>query len=254
MSFRFAAVGDSFTEGVGDPRPNGTMRGWADLVAEGLATARGEAIGYANVAVRGRLLAPIVDDQLAAVLALDPPPTLVTLNGGGNDMLRPHCDVSLLRDRTEEAILACAASGVRLVLLSGPDPSGRLPFGSAIGARGAELTAMLAGLATAHDVEFVDLFHTMALRHPGFWSSDRIHLNPVGHRRVAAEVLTALVDATPEVPSPPAGSSSTPWDAVTFGRDHLLPWVIRHVRGRSSGDLIEPKHDDWAVIGPATPA
>ncbi len=36
---RYVALGDSFTEGVGDPdpaRPNG-LRGWADLVAEELA-------------------------------------------------------------------------------------------------------------------------------------------------------------------------------------------------------------------------
>ena len=36
---RYVAIGDSFTEGVGDPdplRPNG-LRGWADRVAEVLA-------------------------------------------------------------------------------------------------------------------------------------------------------------------------------------------------------------------------
>ena len=41
MTFRrYVALGDSFTEGVGDPdptRPNG-LRGWADRVAEHLAT------------------------------------------------------------------------------------------------------------------------------------------------------------------------------------------------------------------------
>lgn len=33
----YAAIGDSFSEGVGDERPDGTPRGWADLVAQGLA-------------------------------------------------------------------------------------------------------------------------------------------------------------------------------------------------------------------------
>ncbi|MCA1943472.1 MAG: SGNH/GDSL hydrolase family protein, partial [Yonghaparkia sp.] len=28
----YAAIGDSFTEGMGDERPDGTPRGWADLV------------------------------------------------------------------------------------------------------------------------------------------------------------------------------------------------------------------------------
>lgn len=84
---RFAAIGDSFTEGVGDEREDGSARGWADLVAAGLAQSLTEPVDYANVAIRGRLIAPIVEDQLEAVLALDPQPTLVTFNGGGNDMM-----------------------------------------------------------------------------------------------------------------------------------------------------------------------
>ena len=33
----YAAIGDSFTEGMGDERPDGAPRGWADLVAAALA-------------------------------------------------------------------------------------------------------------------------------------------------------------------------------------------------------------------------
>jgi lysophospholipase L1-like esterase len=50
---RYVALGDSFTEGVGDhdPRlPNG-VRGWADRVAEVLATKQPD-FTYANLAVR----------------------------------------------------------------------------------------------------------------------------------------------------------------------------------------------------------
>jgi len=39
----YAAVGDSFTEGVGDDLPDGSVRGWADLVALGLALATPDA-------------------------------------------------------------------------------------------------------------------------------------------------------------------------------------------------------------------
>jgi lysophospholipase L1-like esterase len=62
---RYVAIGDSFTEGVGDPdptRPNG-LRGWADRVAEVLA-AGDPGFGYANLAIRGRKLAGILDGQL----------------------------------------------------------------------------------------------------------------------------------------------------------------------------------------------
>lgn len=56
---RYVAIGDSFTEGVGDELPNGHVRGWADQVAQGIADATGETVLYANLAIRGRLLTRI---------------------------------------------------------------------------------------------------------------------------------------------------------------------------------------------------
>ncbi|HYH32428.1 MAG TPA: SGNH/GDSL hydrolase family protein, partial [Pseudonocardia sp.] len=181
---RYAAIGDSFTEGVGDELPDGTVRGWADRVAAGFAAARGGDVHYANLAVRGRLLAPIVTEQLDAALSLEPAPTLITLNGGGNDMLRPGIDVAGLVALTERAVKRCRAAGVRLVLLSGADPSDRLPFGRTVRRRGEELTRGIARLAAAHGVELVDVFHDTEIRGPAYWSPDRLHLNAAGHQRV----------------------------------------------------------------------
>src|ERR1700712_4775272 len=110
---RYVAIGDSFTEGLGDTLPDGTERGWADLVAAGLAAGEGEPISYANLAIRGRLLEAIVTEQLDAALALDPPPTLLSLNGGGNDMMRPGSDMTPLIAMTEKAIRRCLDAGVR---------------------------------------------------------------------------------------------------------------------------------------------
>ena len=64
---RYVAIGDSWTEGVGDPdqtQPNG-LRGWADRVAETLAT-RNQDFAYANLAIRGRTVAEIIDEQTRA--------------------------------------------------------------------------------------------------------------------------------------------------------------------------------------------
>ena len=69
---RFVAIGDSFSEGVGDELPDGTVRGWADLAALGWADALGEPISYANLAIRGRLAWPVVEEQLEPALALSP--------------------------------------------------------------------------------------------------------------------------------------------------------------------------------------
>nr|BFE73131.1 hypothetical protein GCM10020092_064320 [Actinoplanes digitatis] len=57
---RYVAIGDSFTEGMGDELPDGSVRGWADLVAAGLAAELTGEVSYANLAIRGRLLEPIV--------------------------------------------------------------------------------------------------------------------------------------------------------------------------------------------------
>lgn len=60
---RYVALGDSGTEGVGDePHPDGSERGWADRLAEHLAQANPQLL-YANLAVRGRRLAEIHEQQ-----------------------------------------------------------------------------------------------------------------------------------------------------------------------------------------------
>ena len=105
----YVAVGDSFTEGVGDDTADGGVRGWADLVALGLALASPEPVGYANLAIRGRLLAPIVGAQLDAGIALKP--QLLSLNGGGNDIMRPRVSIAAITDQLVDAAERAATSG-----------------------------------------------------------------------------------------------------------------------------------------------
>lgn len=248
---RYVAVGDSFTEGVGDQMPDGSWRGWADRVATGLASATGGVIQYANLAVRGRLLEPIVTDQLDAALSMSPAPTLISLNGGGNDMLRPGVDMSRLIQLTEVAVRRCSAAGVRLILLSGADPSDRLPLGSITRRRGAMLTAAIADLAARHDAVFVDVFHDAEIRRAPYWSPDRLHLNASGHRRVAGLVLTALGHSVTAHRIDPAPAEKRQLiHEVRYYREHVLPWVHRRARGRSSGDGRTPKHPGWTAVYP----
>src|ERR1700683_5293149 len=81
----FVAIGDSFTEGLNDPLPDGGFRGWADRVAAVLAE-RVPGFRYANLAVRGKLLAEVIAEQLPS--AIDMAPDLVSVAAGGNDVLR----------------------------------------------------------------------------------------------------------------------------------------------------------------------
>ena len=80
----FVALGDSFTEGLWDFRPDGTLRGWADLVAEQLAVNVSD-FRYANLAVRGRKLDEVADDQVPQIERLKP--SLVALGAGALENL-----------------------------------------------------------------------------------------------------------------------------------------------------------------------
>src|SRR5699024_12178143 len=86
----YVAVGDSFSEGLMDPDPHGEdrYRGWADRLALMLTeSAVGSPdVSYANLAIRGRLLDRIIDEQIPRALEIRP--DLVSLCAGGNDCLR----------------------------------------------------------------------------------------------------------------------------------------------------------------------
>ena len=245
---RYVALGDSFTEGVGDELPDGRVRGWADRVAEGMA-ATGQRVLYANLAIRGRLLDRIVGEQLEHALALEP--TVITLNGGGNDVLRPGGDPRALAERFPAVIDRVAASGAQLLLTSGADPTAGLPLRSRIAPRGDALNALVRSLAEERGVPYADNWSDRELARAPYWSEDRLHLGPVGHARVAARVLATL-----GLPHPGDWVVEAPGLVVAPGlrgelayyRRHVLPWVQRRLTRRSSGDGRLPKHSEWTLV------
>lgn len=250
-AMRLVSIGDSFTEGVGDELPDGTPRGWADLLASGLARDRGEPVEYANLAIRGRLAGQIVDEQLEPALALEP--TALTFNGGGNDLMRPRADLDRLRALTEHVILRCLETGVRPIILSGGNPSGGLPMGRRIQRLGDLLTVVARELTDRYDVTFADNWSDAELARADYWSDDRLHLNTAGHHRVAARVLSTLGASYPPEWMAPAGAvRAAPGLAenVRYYRRYVAPWVRRRLTGRSSGDDRTAKYLDWTVVGP----
>jgi lysophospholipase L1-like esterase len=249
-SVRFVAIGDSFTEGVGDELPDGRVRGWADLVAQGWAAASDEPVEYANLAIRGKLIEPIVEQQLEPALALKP--THLSFNGGGNDMLRPRTSVAHVADLFMHVVDRCRDEGVTLIALSGANPSGQLPLRPVIQKRGDLLSAAVA--ARLHDhPEVVTAWNwpDRELATPGYWSDDRLHMNARGHHRVAARVLTAL-----DVPVPTGWWSLPELPKIRSPRgfgyyaEYVGPWVKRRLTGTSSGDGREPKYGSWTPIPP----
>lgn len=249
---RFVAIGDSFTEGVGDELPDGTVRGWADLAAQGWADSCGEPIEYANLAIRGKLIWPIVAEQLEPALALTP--THLTFNGGGNDMLRPRTSIAHIADAFGQVLRRCDEEGVQLVLLSGANPSGQLPLSRVIQRRGDLMSeAVVARIADRPDVIRALNWPDAALTDPSFWSEDRLHMNARGHHRVAARVLDALGETVPNgwwsLPELP---ESVRLARGEYFREHLGPWVKRRLTRTSSGDGREPKFGGtWVEVTPA---
>ena len=247
---RYVAIGDSFTEGVGDELPDGTVRGWADLVAQGIADATGEPIQYANLAIRGRLLGRILSEQVEPAVALAP--TLVTFNGGGNDMLRPGTNLSWIAGETERALRRLQSAGAEPVLLAGANPTASIPRGSRVSVKGDELVVAASAIAERLGIRFVNNWGDPVLGARQYWSQDRLHLAPVGHRRVAANVLRALdfdVPADWEVTAA-AIPSPTRREQLAYMREHVVPWVGRRLTGRSSGDGRAPKFAAWTWVHP----
>ncbi|MHA3723561.1 SGNH/GDSL hydrolase family protein [Leucobacter sp. HY1910] len=247
---RYVAIGDSFTEGVGDEQPGGLVRGWADLVAQGIADSVGEPIAYANLAIRGRLLAPIIAQQLEPALALGP--TLVSFNGGGNDMLRPGTDMPWIIAESERALRRIAASGASPLLIAGANPTAGLPRGEGVRAKGDQLTVAAGELAASLGIDFCDNWSDPVLARREYWSPDRLHLAPVGHHRVAANVLRSLGYTVPAdwvLDAAPVAAPSRR-EQARYVRQHVLPWIGRRLTGRSSGDGRTAKHPAWVEVAP----
>jgi lysophospholipase L1-like esterase len=246
MTFhRYVALGDSFTEGVGDhdaTRPNG-VRGWADRVAEVLA-GRTDHFGYANLAIRGRKLDAILAEQVEPALVLEP--DLVTVYAGGNDILRPKVDVDGLVARYGEAVGRLTATGATVLLFTGFD-LGFAPVFRHLRGRVATYNELVREVADEHGATIVDYWRRREYRDARLWDVDRMHMSAAGHERMAAIVLDTLGvdhDITPEELGPlPEMDRRQRRDAdLAWARAHAAPWAQRRLRGTSSGDGLEPKH------------
>ena len=249
---RYVALGDSFTEGVGDPdptRPNGLL-GWADRVADVLARQTDD-FGYANLAIRGRKLAPIVEEQVDAAVALEP--DLVTIHGGGNDVLRPRVDIDALARTYDDAIARLSATGARVVMFTIFDPGPSGIYGPVRG-RMAIFNEWVREIADRHGVTVVDMWRMREVEIDGAMDTDRMHLNSFGHAYIARSVLDAIgvehgLDPVVIDPLPVLARRAQLVANARWTREFLVPWVHRRVTGRSSGDTVSPKRPTLGPVG-----
>jgi lysophospholipase L1-like esterase len=243
---RFVALGDSTTEGLMDPLPDGSgFRGWADRLAEVLAAQEPDLL-YANLAVRGRLARQVRETQLEPALAFSP--DLVSLLCGLNDMLRPKCDVASVAAEVDSMVERLRDAGADVLLFTLPDPVPNTPLARRGAAGLACLNDALRESAARRGAFLVELDRHPVSSDRRLWNEDRLHANPEGHRRIAAAAAQALglpdTDMSWTVAFPSAlGRRSRRSHAVWFGR-YFTPWLIRRLRGRSSGDGREAKRPE----------
>ncbi|MGJ9422059.1 SGNH/GDSL hydrolase family protein [Aeromicrobium sp. CF3.5] len=247
---RFVALGDSFTEGVGDldpARPNG-VRGWADRVAAVLA-GRHSSFEYANLAIRGRKLRPILAEQIEPALAMQP--DLVTLYAGANDVLRPRIDIDALVDAYDDAVGRLVGGGATVALFTAYDPGSHPIFGALRG-RFATYNELVREVADRHGATLVDFWRLREYRDDRMWDVDRMHMASPGHQRMAIAVLDTLevphdLTPLPLVDRPVLSARERRQAHLAWTREHAGPWVKRRLTGVSSGDSLSPR---WPTPGP----
>lgn len=254
---RYVALGDSFTEGIGDPdqtRP-GYHRGWADRVAEELALGAAAVEGspkfsYANLAVRGKLIGQIRDEQLAPALELRP--DLITLCAGGNDVIRPGGDPDETARILDTMVQILSTTGATIVLFNGPDVR-ETPVVGSIRGKVAIFNENVRTIAARHDAVVADMWSLRELTRPEMWDEDRLHFSALGHHTIARMVLDTMNVEHDLEPSEPRPLPVQSWRAARVGdavwaRHHLFPWVVRRLRGRSSGDGVHAKRPTFEPL------
>ncbi|KAF2413796.1 SGNH hydrolase [Microbacterium sp. B35-04] len=244
---RYVAIGDSFTEGVGDPEPaapNG-LRGWADRVAEVLSE-QVDDFAYANLAIRGRLIGQIVQEQIEPAIALKP--DLVTFSAGGNDVIRPNGDPDKAAQLFEDAVVRLSRDGATVVVFTGIDTA-FTPVFRGIRGKVAIYNENIRSIADRYDCIVADQWALKEVQDMRFFDDDRLHYNSLGHHEVARMVLRALNVPNDLQPMQPGPLPIRTWREaravdLVWARAHLVPWVLRRLRHQSSGDTVTAKRPD----------
>lgn len=192
---RFAVLGDSLAEGLGDEVPGYRDRSWADRVAAALERQRPAEFAYLNLGRRDLFTEQVRATQLQP--ALDFQPDLVLLVAGGSDIARrgfgegedvqADCDaiVAALRAAGAEVVTATIFDVTTSPLV--PDER-KAPLRRRL----EDLAARIRAVAAAHGTLHADLAAHPAAGDRDIYSADLRHANRRGHAIAAAGVIRRL--------------------------------------------------------------
>ncbi|MFD7711650.1 SGNH/GDSL hydrolase family protein [Streptomyces sp. NPDC059785] len=228
---RFVALGDSLTEGVGDPA-DGRLRGWAALLARGLAPADAP-VEFTNLAVSGAQTRDVLERQTPAGLAAAP--DLVSVVVGVNDTLRCTFDIHAVAARLDTVYAAFRARGAVLLTACLPDPGAMLGLPGALARplarRQRAVNTVVHALSERYGAVHLHAAEGAWLTDRALWSADRLHPGERGHRQLAVRFHALLAGtglatgpvpaAEPEFPAP--SRSAGLWWLATAGTG----WVAR---------------------------
>lgn len=246
MDRLFVAIGDSFTEGVGDwePRlPNG-VRGWADRVAKQLSK-DDPGWRYANLAIRSRRLERIIAEQVEPALAMNP--DIISFYAGGNDIMEFRKDMDQVLADYTEAVERLVSSGARILLFTGFDVPVH-PLLAPLKRRNRQFNERVRQLAAWHpeSITLVDYWSWEVYRDRRMWDVDKLHMNRAGHRYMAIQVLDIL-GVRHQLSFEPFADPFRigPVQALKRDMEWLRQWVLpmfgRRIRGITLGDTLQPR-------------
>lgn len=256
---RFVALGDSTTEGLVDVDPEGGWRGWADRLAAKIAAASDHRVEYANLAISGSRMADI-RTQLEPALAMQP--DVMSIAGGVNDLLGLRPNFAQIEQIYDEMFSAAMGQGITVITFTMPDISKANPVATVVRDRLAALNDIIRRQALKHDVACLDFEHVPSASDPRLWGEDRLHINTLGHLRVAAAMAWLLnlpgsdlsweteLDAQPGEQEP--GATDEPGSEIGsnlhWARRHFGPWVVQGIRGAHYQHGTEPKRPTPTAI------
>ncbi|MBQ5520578.1 MAG: SGNH/GDSL hydrolase family protein [Aeriscardovia sp.] len=272
-------IGDSVNEGLWDSADpavdltkfenqeehwDGPVYGWADRLAGHLSYRRVEVglkpVQYANLAIRGKLIEFIVDEEIPQALKLHP--DLVIMDGGGNDILRPDDDVDSIMRYIEHGIKQIREAGIDLIFLIPPQATDGFVMDLSRYKR-ADYVARLQSMLLRYDCYAADLWEYKPFKDPRLWSQDRIHPTPECHERAAQIGLIGLGlgcdpgwdhgelwTTLPYMKSPLTSKvkSTLQWD-----KNYLTPWLSHRYHNVSSGDGRDGKRRQLSPMPPSQP-
>lgn len=187
---RFVAIGDSFTEGIGDEVEGIALKSWVDHFVQLCVND----IEYANFAKRGLVTREIRSQQLEKALTFNP--DLVSLIAGANDVLKGRWNHYAYKEDMKCMIDTLSKTGADIMIANLPDFTVRLPFSTekkqVLKEQLLEANEVILSLSRERKLHHIDFWNHQLVNDNTLWSKDFIHPNSKGYVKVAELIFSSL--------------------------------------------------------------